>query len=390
MTEAPDLSILGYDFRASGVVRNALRIAGAAQAAGLRTEIWAVRARGPLRAEVPAGVAVREAGLPGEAGSRSLELFKALPALAHYLAEHRPRIALSSGNHMHTAAALAYRRAGRPPAVALWARASNATLKHPIEGYLGRPLPGVARHLVDRLNRLQYAPFHHIIAVSQELGTELATDLGIGEERLTVIANGVDVATIARLAGEPVDHPWLRPGELPVVVSAGRLSRQKNFVDLVRAVAVVRRRKPVRLVILGDGPEDRRARLRDEAHRLGLGDAVLVPGFEANPFRWMAGAAVFVISSRWEGASNVVLEALACGTPVVAYDCPTGLREVLEPLDAQSLVAPGDSEALGHAIVDRLERPRNSEIQRQRAENYRLEVTLAAYVDCFRRALAGR
>ncbi len=386
----PDLSVLGYDLRASGVVRNALRIAGAAHAAGLKTQLWVARADGPLRAEVPEGIAVRDAGWRGAPMvGRSLDLALSLRAFAAYLHDTRPCIALSSGNHMHTAASLAYRLAGAPRDVSLWARASNATLQTPLSAYLGHPLPRPVAGLIDFGNGLQYRGFDRIIAVSEELASALRRDLGIARQRISVIANGVDVADVARQAAARLDDPWFTKDNTPVIVSAGRLSRQKNFGDLIRAMARVRRTQPVRLVILGDGPPRQRRELEGIARSLGVTDDLRLPGFEANPYRFMAHASVFAISSLWEGASNVVLEALAAGAPVAAYSCPTGIREVLDPLGSEAVVNPHDVDGLAGGILQRMARPRDEGRLKAHAARFGLSEMLEAYVASFSRALGA-
>lgn len=383
----PDLAILGFDLRASGVVRNALRIAGAAAAAGLNTELWTVKADGPLRDEVPPGVTFRSAGFSGAGLGRTADLARAIPSLSNYLSQSSPRLALSSGNHMHIAAGLAYRFAGRPVDVRLWARASNATLKHPIGAALGRDLPRSVASAVDAVNRLQYRGFAHVIAVCRELGDCLVRELGLPPQNVSVIPNGVSLVAIREAAQQPLEHAWMQGDAAPVILAAGRFSRQKNFADVIGALKLVRRDVPARLVILGDGTVAQRSALQRQASELGLGDAVLLPGFDANPWRWMRRAAVLAVSSRWEGSSNVVLEALACGTSVVAYRCPTGIAEVVEPLGSGLVVAPGDVDGLAAAIVRRLKEPRDSAALQSYVEQYDLARTLDSYVSLFIRTL---
>jgi len=387
--DGPDLSLLAYDLKASGVVRNALRLAGAASAAGFRTELWVARNHGALRDEVPAGIEVRHSGRNGSVAlPEGPDLAASLWALAFYLRERRPAIALSTGNHMSLAANLAYRLAGAPTGVSLWARASNATLATPMAAWLGRPLPRFMAGLINAANGLHYRGFERVIAVSRELGETLTGSLGVDDRRLTVIPNGVDVAAVQRLAAAPLDDPWFGPDEIPVIVSAGRLSRQKNFADLIRAVAKVRTRTPVRLVILGEGPAGERRALEATARALGLREHVRLAGFDANPYRYMARASLFAASSLWEGASNVVLEALAAGAPVAAYRCPTGIGEVLDPLGSEPSVEPHDIDGLAAVILARLARPRDGKRLKDYAGGFQLARTLESYVNCFTAALS--
>ncbi len=112
-----------------------------------------------------------------------------------------------------------------------------------------------------------------------------------------------------------------------MVLGVGRLTEQKDFPTLLRAFAEVATRRDARLIILGEG--QLRETLLEQAQQLGIADKVAFPGFTDNPWAWMHRAAVFVLSSRWEGSPNTLTEALALGTPVVSTDCPSGPRELL-------------------------------------------------------------
>lgn len=170
------------------------------------------------------------------------------------------------------------------------------------------------------------------------------------------------------MAAAPCDHPWLRPGQPPVIVVAGRLERQKDFPTLIRAFAQVRGERPCRLLILGDGGG--RARLQALSAELGITADVDLPGFQANPYPFLARADLFVLSSRWEGSPNVLTEALALGTPVVATDCPSGPHELLDGGRYGPLVPVGDVAALGKAVAATLDQPLPPE---------RLEAAVADY-----------
>jgi glycosyltransferase involved in cell wall biosynthesis len=220
-----------------------------------------------------------------------------------------------------------------------------------------------------------------VVAVSEELADDLSSSCDLAPDTVTVIPNGVDLERITGLAKQPLEHPFFADDGVPVILGVGRLSRQKNFEALLRGFARARSHRPLRLLILGPGSEARRARLRRLAATLGIGEAVAIEGYCANPFPYMRRAGLLALTSRWEGASNVLLEAMACGCPVVAVEVPTGVAEVLEGGAVGPLVAPGDDAALAGAMLDRLARPRASDALVDRAGRYALRSTLGAYVE---------
>ena len=155
---------------------------------------------------------------------------------------------------------------------------------------------------------------------------------------------------------EPVEHRWLAAdADLPVVISVGRLSYQKDFGTLIRAFGIVCKRIGSRLLIVGDGE------LRGEAEQLiielGLQESVDIVGFVDNPFKYMVHSTVYAMSPRYEGLGNVYIEAQVCGLPIVSTDCPGGPREILLDGEAGSLVPVGDVNAMAEAIVRYLESP---------------------------------
>ncbi|MBM3940886.1 MAG: glycosyltransferase [SAR202 cluster bacterium] len=182
-------------------------------------------------------------------------------------------------------------------------------------------------------------------------------------DRFRIIPNPVIDGSIFALASEPVDDPWFAGKQVPVVLGVGRLTRQKDMATLIRAFAAVRRRRPARLLILGEG-EDRPA-LTALVARLGIADDVRMPGFEPNPFKFMKTADLFVMTSRWEGPGHALIEAQAVGTPAISTDCPSGPADTLLLGEAGILVPVGDVDALAAAIAHALDHP---EEMRRKAE----------------------
>lgn len=378
-------AILVYDLRASGVVRNALRIARAAAAAGLAAELWVVRSTGAF-AQDTGGIPVRVIANGRPRLSRAVDSIVTLPALAATIRRLRPAVLLSAGNHMHAFACAAHRFSGTSE-TQLVGRASNALAAATPPKRTG-PAAQLIRRSAAALERAQFSMMDGVIAVSHELGDDLQRH-GVSPARLAVIPNGVDVDAVGHAAEAPVDHPWFADDAPPVVIAVGRLSPQKDFATLIRAFAAARQVRPMRLVILGDGPAAERARLTALAEALGVGADLWLGGYQANPHAFVARAALSVLSSRWEGASNVLIEALACGTPVVATACPTGVREVLIER-CGSLVPVGDDAAMARAMLARLSMPRGTAACRARAADFSLRTMMDGYAEYLHAAVLER
>jgi glycosyltransferase involved in cell wall biosynthesis len=365
-----DLAIIVHDLSATGVSRNAVRIAAGMAERGLNTELWVIDPNGPFRNHVPANVAVRTLWQGQRLPFRRLEVLLSTGRIANELRTRQPRVMLSAGNHIHWAAGPAYARAGRPARTLFMGRSSNAP---PL-----RSLPLIGA-LAQAWDAKKYREMHTIIAVSHELADLLVDQLGLPAEKVVTIPNGVDLSAIEAQAAAPLDDPWFSSGGPPVIVGAGRLSRQKNFPLLIEAFALIRNEQDARLIILGDGPQDARKRLEGLAIRLGVARDVRLAGYTDNPMRFFSRAGLFVLSSLWEGASNVLLEAMACGCPVVATDCPTGVKEQLDHGRIGPIVPMNDASTLARAMRARLNSPRDSETLRAQAGRYRQDEILERY-----------
>jgi glycosyltransferase involved in cell wall biosynthesis len=241
---------------------------------------------------------------------------------------------------------------------------------------------------VWRLCARWYAKADAAIAISRGLAGQLVETSGIIPERVFTIPNPVDAARIQALAREPFDHPWFARGAPPVILGVGKLEIQKDFPTLLRAFARLRVERPLRLAILGEGPQ--RDRLERLARDLAISGDVLLPGFQMNPFAWLARATVFVLSSAWEGASNALLEALACGCPSVSTNCVSGPSETLDGGRYGSLVPVGDDSALAEAIAQVLRSPQDRARLRVRAEEFSVDRAATAYLDVLRRVAVSR
>lgn len=216
-----------------------------------------------------------------------------------------------------------------------------------------------------------------IVAVSDGVADDLAQIIKLPRERITTIYNPVVTPELLRKAKEPIDHPWFRPTEPPVILGVGRLTRAKNFQTLIKAFSLVRKERPARLMILGEG-EDRHE-LTELSRKLGIDADIDIPGFVDNPYKFMANANVFVLSSRWEGLPGVLIQAMACGCPVISTDCPSGPAEILENGKYGKLVSVGDVAALAEAILMILDAPEYPDVAR-RARYFGMEQAVEGYL----------
>jgi len=216
-----------------------------------------------------------------------------------------------------------------------------------------------------------------IVTVSRGLADELTSQMSIPRDRVTPIYNPAFTPDLESLSSATPTHRWLRKKGLSVILAVGRLEKQKDHPTLLRAFARLAGRPGMRLVILGKGPE--RASLEALVRELGLEGKVDMPGWEPNPFAFMSRARLFVLSSRWEGFGNVLVESLACGCPVVSTDCPTGPREILEDGRWGALVPVGDDAALAKAMEEALEARPDRDALRRRASFFSVERAAEQY-----------
>ncbi len=309
-----------------------LNLAAGFAAKGHPVDLVLAKAAGEYLDQVPVGVNLVDL--------RATRPLTAIPSLARYLYTRKPQALLTTILNANLAALWALRLSGvTTRCVVREASTLSAELVH---------MSPINRILTQRLIAWGFSRTHAIVAPSQGAAEDLARVTGIPRDSIEVIDNPVVSASLISKSRLPADHRWLA-GSMPVIVGIGRLTRQKDFTTLLRAFAEVRRQRPVRLIILGEGEE--RAALEDLARNLGIADDVDLPGFVANPYAVLSRAALFVLSSYWEGLPGVLIEALACGTKVVATDCPSGPREILDDGAYGQLVPVGDDKAMAEAIL---------------------------------------
>lgn len=300
-----------------------------------------------------------------------------LPALTEYLAERQPDLLVSADTYCNL--------------VAIWARRLAATATMVVASEHNTLSVQLQRPERRRTWRWRHAPalighvYPHadaIVAVSNGVGDDLARTCGLPRERISTIYNPVHFgAELGRLAEAPLEEGLLPQDDTPILLGVGRLVGPKDFATLIRAFALVRAQRPTRLVILGEEQKrGERARLLGLAHSLGVGDHVHLLGHVANPYQFFSRASVFVLSSYREGLGNVVIEALACGCPVVSTDCPHGPAEILDGGKYGRLVRVGDAAAMAAAVIATLDAPPHPEFLRARGAAFSADRAASAYL----------
>lgn len=317
---------------------------------------------------------------PAGVSSSPLSMVRAIAPLRRLIQAQQPDVVCAFLDHANLAAIAACRGLPQRPKLLVCTQNSPLSQYHRPWHPLDRAMRGLLAH--------QLAEADGLIALSEGMAAEFRGLMQSPQPPIHVIYNvGVDdrVTTGAMAPLVAADLPLPQP----LIVACGRLCHQKGFTYLLEAMVKVRRIVPAHLWIVGEGPL--RPRLERQIRRLGLGDAVRLLGFRSNPYQLMAAADVFVLSSVYEGFGNVVAEAMACGTPVVATDCPHGPAEILENGEAGLLVPPRDAAALAVSILRLLYEPnlRDRLVTRGRArsQQFHADTIVRQYADLFQRVL---
>lgn len=346
-----------------GAQRSLLRLAQGISERGYDVDLVLARAEGPFLAEVPERVRIVDLG--------AKRVVSSLPALVRYLRRELPVVMLSAMDYVNIVALWSKYLTGGTLRVVV---SERSTLSHAAQNS-----PTRRGRLMPKLIRRFYPWADEIIAVSKGAADDLAKVLDVPSERIQVIYNPIVTPDLRVKANARLDHDWFQSGQPPVVLATGRLEPVKDFPTLIRAFALVRKSRPARLLILGEGQE--RQKLEALVAQLGLERDIGLPGFVANPYAYMARASLFVLSSKWEGLPGVLIEALYCGAPLISTDCPSGPREILAGGKYGQLVPVGDDIALARAIEVSLADERKS-APSQSWQPFEMDTVVDKYIAC--------
>lgn len=293
-----------------------------------------------------------------------------LRPLIRYLKAETPDVLLSDKDKANRMAIIASRLAS--PGTRVVVR-FGATLSQQLKN---RSLP---QRLTQHLSmRYLYPRAYRVLTPSKGAADDMAAVTGLRRDHIHVACTPVITGHFLQQAAEPVNHPWLINKTMPVFMGIGELSTRKDFATMIRAFARVREKRLCKLLILGKGKL--KARLESMIRELNLQEDVELMGFQTNPYAYLARADLFLHSSRSEGLSVALVEALALGINVVACDCPSGSKEVLADGKYGRLVDVGDDKGMAVAIIEALENPIRTALLAEATAPYHETASVESYL----------
>ena len=309
-----------------------------------QVDLVLAKAEGPYLSQIPDSIRIVDLNVSRVA--------LGLIPLIKYLCKNRPYALISAMNHANVIAILAAKFSFTTTKVLVTEHSTlSRSLLHP---------SNFRTKLVPFFMKSLYPLAEHIIAVSNGVADDLSKILNIPRSKIKVIYNPIITNELFQMANEEVDHPWFKNKQYPIILAVGRLTEAKDYPTLIKAFYHVKQQKAAKLVILGDG--EKRTELLNLIKEMGLEQDVDIIGFVQNPYAYMKRCSVLVLSSKWEGLPTVLVEALACGTNIVATDCPSGPNEILKNGKYGSLVNIGDVQGIGQEVLRKIDIAKNNKI----------------------------
>lgn len=357
------LAVVMRAFEGGGAQRDMVLLCNALAAKGISIVILVVRNEGPLRSLLDPSVRTIE--IPGR------RIRYAIPGLRRLIRTLAPRLVISSESNLNLCSLAAVRllpRASRPRLVLREVGSPSVAQERD---------PYLQNRIAYRILRYLYRYADKVITLTKGARQDLAQNFLVPERTISWMPSNAVVPPavadrLARWDGET-------GRESNLIVCIGRLSPEKDHRTLLRAMTLIGPSRPWRLAVVGDGPE--RAALEAFVRDNGLSKRTIFTGYVSDPFAWMMRARVAVCSSVYEGLCNAIIEALACGTPVVSTDCPYGPREILQDGRFGTLVPVGDARAMASAVEVALDQDVDRKILMQRGFNYTADRAAAALLD---------
>lgn len=355
------ICILLPDLRLGGAEKVNLDLAYEFDNQGYNVEFLLMQAKGELLAQAQQHFLVK--------GFSCKRFRQVLWPLTRYLHEVQPNALLAAMWPLTGIAGIALRLSGSQTRLVV---SEHTDLRH------SASVEGLERRLLSFLGPWIYKPAHTVVGVSQGVCDSIAISARLDRDKLKVIYNPVRPKPKTNIIQSDIElMHWWQSGHKQLI-SVGSLKPAKDYPTLLKALCILRKQVDARLLILGEGNE--RKNLEKLIDELGLYNAVRIPGFRPDPYPYLMKADLFILSSAWEGLGNVIIEALTCGTPVVATDCPSGPAEILDYGKYGSLVPVRDERSLANAISRALRQPHDANLLMERAKNFTPEIASMKYL----------
>lgn len=356
------LTIFVPSLRGGGAERIMVILANGFIRRGIRVDLVLSKAEGPYLDDLSSEVKVIDL--------RSRGVLFSLYELVKYLGKERPSALLSAMGHTNVVAVIAGMLAGGATRVVISERNHYSVSTENAKNNI------VRRKILNFVRPWAYSRADGIVAISCGVADDIAENLGLNRSEIDVVYNPALAPNLLPLSLQNPDHHWFRQDSAPVILGTGRLTPQKDFITLIKAFEMVYQQRDVKLLILGEG--HLRGEIEAMIKKMGLQNVVELVGYVRNPYSYMRNAALFVLSSRWEGFGNVIVESMACGTPVVSTDCPSGPAEILENGKWGRLVPVGDKTALASAILTTLDEAKHPDVV-ERSRDFSVEKGVDGY-----------
>ena len=337
MTRKTDISVFVPNLNVGGAELSMLEIAEGLAARGLIVDLVLIEAEGEFMKHISNNIRV--------VNLASRRTRYSIWKLYRYLKKERPKGLISAHDGANVIAILAKFLSRVPTHLIITINSHLSNAYNTTNDHRQAKFNVLA---LFKILRLAYQYADEIVAISEGVADDLARILKILKKQIRIFYLPVLTDRFYKLKSQSIENPSLFAKDVPNILSVGRLTAAKDFATLIRAFSIVVKYVPSRLVILGEG--ELRLELEALVRDLGLQDVILLPGFVNNCYPYMKECDLFVVSSAWEGLSMVLIEAMACGAPLVSTDCDSGPREILEGGSWGRLVPVGDHEAMAEAM----------------------------------------
>lgn len=345
-----------------------VRLANGLAERGVKVNLLVANAVGPNLTRVSSAVNIVD--------FKCQRIYKVLPKLINFLRKNEYKVFLSTLDHANIIAIIAHIFLNKK--IKLFIR--QATVLKLGKQHRNSFKSRIVIWLLTRLSRRT----NSVIVTSKVMKIEFLHESKISHDKVIIIPNPVELKEVKLLSKEPIIHPWFLKNQLPIVIAVGRLESVKGFDKLILAFSKLLKKTPARLVILGEG--SLREQLEKKISDLGIDDHVWMPGFVDNIYPYLSSSKIFALTSQYEGFPNGMLEAMACGANIVAFNCPGGVSEILENGRWGCLVPQGDVIGLSQFMFSTLrDLSENKELPDVilRAHDFSIDIIIDKYMKIF-------